>query len=294
MDLLLGEHADVGDVLIWNDDSNLYVRYMITHPYWRLNKTSLHIAHSFDDIPRTTEGNPSIDQFHYNREHADLMEYTYTLPLSDMGTDLHIATHAVVFNTLKQTTIDVITHMSRISVARQIEKVTTPIRDTRSYERIENKATSIVEKEPKEEAGQDEETLLTENSSRSEGEVARATEDERHQAVREVPKTRRGLEQEVTTLGKDVASIEEPGPVPGSYTVNLASFRKKARACRLVEELRQKGLESFYWEVNLPEKGKWYRVAVGNFSTLEHAKDFVTLQGLKDGYSVFITRIPDA
>jgi cell division septation protein DedD len=99
-------------------------------------------------------------------------------------------------------------------------------------------------------------------------------------------------EPESINLEAKPEGIEKPGPLPGRYTVNLASFREKARADSLVRELRGKGLEAFSWEIDLPEKGKWHRVSVGNFATLEYAKNFVIQEGLEENYSVFITRIP--
>ncbi len=116
--------------------------------------------------------------------------------------------------------------------------------------------------------------------------IAETPKFEREEGDQEVAETEEQREQKVAMLE------EKPGPVPGSYTVNIASFRVKARADRLVQELRKKGLEAFGWEVDLPEKGKWHRVAVGNFPTLKHAEDFVTQERLRENYSVFITRIP--
>jgi cell division septation protein DedD len=89
-------------------------------------------------------------------------------------------------------------------------------------------------------------------------------------------------------------SGEGPGPLPDSYTVNLASFRGKENADRFVQELRRKGLDAFCWEINLPEKGTWHRVSVGSFPTLENAKKFVAQERLKEDYSVFITRVSGA
>jgi cell division septation protein DedD len=78
----------------------------------------------------------------------------------------------------------------------------------------------------------------------------------------------------------------------GKYTVNLGSFRKRARAERFAQGLSEKGLDAFWWEIDLPEKGKWNRVSVGCFESLENAERFVEQQRLREEYSVFITRIP--
>jgi len=88
--------------------------------------------------------------------------------------------------------------------------------------------------------------------------------------------------------------VEELAPLVGSYTINVASFREKAGADRLVNELKKKGLEAFRWEIDLPQKGRWHRVSIGSFPTRKDAKDFVAQKKLKDSFRFFITRIPGA
>jgi len=85
-----------------------------------------------------------------------------------------------------------------------------------------------------------------------------------------------------------VAMVEEPeglaipeGKVTrGIYTLNIASFREKVNADRLMKELEDKGYEAFAEKANIPGKGTWYRVAVGRFSSREEALTFA--QGLKE------------
>ncbi len=79
-----------------------------------------------------------------------------------------------------------------------------------------------------------------------------------------------------------VAMAEEPKgparaegkPPTGGYTVNIASFRDKSNADRLMKELEQKGYEAFVETANIPQKGTWHRVAVGHFSSREEAFAF--------------------
>jgi cell division septation protein DedD len=100
--------------------------------------------------------------------------------------------------------------------------------------------------------------------------------------------------QEVASLEEKVEPIEKPVPVPGSYTIHVASFREKNRADQLVQELREGEFEAFHWEIDLPEKGKWYRVSVGNFPTQKHARRFVLERRLEENFEVFITKIPSS
>ena len=94
------------------------------------------------------------------------------------------------------------------------------------------------------------------------------------------------------------ASSERPSapemPPRGTFTVNLASFRQKQRADRYVEELKKLGIHAYRREVNLPEKGRWYRVSIGGFLTLKEAKNYtkqLRQQGISDMY---ITKIAES
>lgn len=96
VDLCAGQHDDVGDVLVWDDGSNLYVKYLVTEPDTCLTETHLHVATSLGDIPQTKKNNPIPGQFDYNEEHDCVTEYTYQIPLDSLCGDLYIAAHAVV------------------------------------------------------------------------------------------------------------------------------------------------------------------------------------------------------
>ena len=105
-DLLAGQTEDVGDVKVWNDGTNLYVKYETTGG-WEMTETHLHVADDSGDIPQTkykgkgkgTGGNPIPGQFDYQMEHDPAVTtYTYTIPLGDWVpcTDLDIAAQAEV------------------------------------------------------------------------------------------------------------------------------------------------------------------------------------------------------
>jgi hypothetical protein len=83
---------DVGDVLVWNDGENLYVKYVVADEDWCLTETHLEVATQLEDIPQKN-GNPPPGQFTYGGEHDCVADWTYTIPLSwDPGTELLIAT----------------------------------------------------------------------------------------------------------------------------------------------------------------------------------------------------------
>jgi cell division septation protein DedD len=92
---------------------------------------------------------------------------------------------------------------------------------------------------------------------------------------------------------KGAVISEEARPERG-YTVNMASFRRMDEAERFVKDLEEKGLEAFIERTDLPQKGIWYRVAVGRFSSRDEALDFA--RGLKErgiDYS-FVRRVKEA
>lgn len=87
---------DVGEVIAWNDEDYLYVKYVTTGG-WYMTETHLHVATDVDDIPQVN-GNPKPGKFDYKTDHAPtVQEYTYKIPWTwDAGTTLYIAAHAAV------------------------------------------------------------------------------------------------------------------------------------------------------------------------------------------------------
>lgn len=90
---------DVGDVIVWNDESNLYITYVVYDP-WVITETHLHVALNMGAIPEK-EGNPISGEFDYKGEYdPPVIDVTYTYLLGDWGwetgTVLYIAAHAIV------------------------------------------------------------------------------------------------------------------------------------------------------------------------------------------------------
>lgn len=108
--LIAGQNMEVGVIEVWNDLSNLHVKYVITDPDWCLTETQLHVSTDPDLIPQHN-GNPAPGQFDYKDEHDCLSEFEYSIPLVvgepvkpkdppphtwECDDDLFIAAHAVV------------------------------------------------------------------------------------------------------------------------------------------------------------------------------------------------------
>jgi hypothetical protein len=92
----------VGEVKVWNDETNLYIEYVVTEPGWCLVQTHLHAATSPGEIPQTKKGNPKVGQFEYSSEYpfepCEQSPAPYVIPLGDWaaGEKLSIAAHAKV------------------------------------------------------------------------------------------------------------------------------------------------------------------------------------------------------
>jgi len=105
--LFAGQDIPVGTVSVWNDGTNLYVKYQTTDD-WVMTETHLHVATSEEDIPQTEAkgkskgndgGNPIPGHFTYGDCYDPAVtEDEFTIPLNGWGagTSLYIAAHAVV------------------------------------------------------------------------------------------------------------------------------------------------------------------------------------------------------
>jgi len=98
VDLIAGQYTDVGDVTVWREGDNLYVKYAITEDSCALTETYLAVANSLDGIPKTKTGNPIPGQFACKMEHnPPVAEYTYTIDVAGWVAETkYIAAHAVV------------------------------------------------------------------------------------------------------------------------------------------------------------------------------------------------------
>jgi Ca-activated chloride channel family protein len=88
---------DVGDIIVWQDASYLYVKYVTTDG-WKMTGTHLAVSDDIANIPTTKKGNPKIGKFPYSTDHSPAVtEYTYKIPWTWSSTaKLYIAAHCVV------------------------------------------------------------------------------------------------------------------------------------------------------------------------------------------------------
>ena len=89
--------VDVGDILVWNDATNIYVKYEITNPEWCLRETHLDVNQLLSALPQTKKGSPIPGKFQYKDMLDCTSEILYVIPRSVSG-KVYIAAHAVVQN----------------------------------------------------------------------------------------------------------------------------------------------------------------------------------------------------
>lgn len=88
-----------------------------------------------------------------------------------------------------------------------------------------------------------------------------------------------GLGEDVLNDSKAVASTVAPD-YTGKYTIQLFSHQSQESAQDFADAFIIKGYDVIINEVIIPGKGKWYRVGIGAFSTINEAEDY--LQKEKD------------
>ena len=70
-----------------------------------------------------------------------------------------------------------------------------------------------------------------------------------------------------------------PAVKPYPYTIQVSSFRDAQKSRQVATKLISTGDPAFTSPVDIPEKGKWYRVYIGNYKNLAEAK--IAAAGLK-------------
>lgn len=88
------------------------------------------------------------------------------------------------------------------------------------------------------------------------------------------------------------SSVPEAAPVAtvGSFVVQIASFRTSEDAAKLVDRLKKYSLKAFVEEVDLEDKGVWYRVLVGPYDGRENADKAAGLLREKERFSALVRK----
>lgn len=86
------------------------------------------------------------------------------------------------------------------------------------------------------------------------------------------------------------APVPKPAPAAktasskdAKYSIQVASFKDKAKAQKKVEELNKKDYQAFLMSKDVKDKGTWHRVYIGKFNSKSEATDY--LPKVKKDYS---------
>ena len=81
--------------------------------------------------------------------------------------------------------------------------------------------------------------------------------------------------REYPATGKPAPAQAKPGAKASKqrrYTLHIASFRKEPYAQKQLAALKSKGVKARVQMVDLPGKGRWYRLLAGDFATKTQAR----------------------
>ena len=94
---------------------------------------------------------------------------------------------------------------------------------------------------------------------------------------------------------KQVAEVldegDNAGKLPARYTLQVGSHTDRAKADRQVENLEGMGLEPHVIMVEVPNRGRFYRVRIGKFHSMEEARGFQGSIQTNRGVSSFVSPI---
>jgi hypothetical protein len=98
--LIAGQTDKAGEVLVWNDEDFIYIKY-VTMEGWLITETHCAVVADPNEFPTTGADNPKIGKFEFSSEHdPGVTEVMHKISWTDMGWPVggmvFIACHAVV------------------------------------------------------------------------------------------------------------------------------------------------------------------------------------------------------
>lgn len=100
--------------------------------------------------------------------------------------------------------------------------------------------------------------------------------------------------EEIPSAPSETASSTSTttNPMAGKFTIQLGSYNSIEEARQFAEGFTVRGYSPILNEVNIAGKGKWYRVSLGLFDSVEEAKAYIRQeQSLFAGQDHIITEI---
>jgi len=102
--------------------------------------------------------------------------------------------------------------------------------------------------------------------------------------------TRHKVEAKKDNSGPSSEDTKLNHPV-SKYSLQLGSYKVRSQAEELEKELKSKGYNAYILEANIPEKGIWYRVKIGDYDDLEEVRQTAVDLQKKEGKSAIVTSV---
>jgi hypothetical protein len=94
-----GQTTLIGHLLVWNDGTQICVKYVLDEPGWAMVETHVELKYSLADIPQTSRGNPIPGKFSQGDYYSipDMItEDEFYFPLGMTDVTAIVAAHAAV------------------------------------------------------------------------------------------------------------------------------------------------------------------------------------------------------
>jgi cell division septation protein DedD len=127
------------------------------------------------------------------------------------------------------------------------------------------------------------------------GETSSGSGPEVRESSRQHEETRLPAKAEPKPQMKPQQEAKKEPPAPrsasskGRYTIQVSAYTDRRQADEEVRSMKKRGYAAFVLATELPNKGTWYRVRVGSFSSRESAEKLAAELKSKEGISSFIT-----
>ena len=73
------------------------------------------------------------------------------------------------------------------------------------------------------------------------------------------------------------------------YALQWGSYKNRAMAEEIEKDLKRKGYDVYIFQVDIPDKGTWYRIKIGTFDDLERVKSAAADIQKREGVDVIVT-----
>lgn len=96
----------------------------------------------------------------------------------------------------------------------------------------------------------------------------------------------------VPSLEKPLDGVQLPTPLPEKqtgYSLQIRAFRNIVEANEFISTLRREGYKPHLVLNDIPGRGRWYRVRVGRFSSIDAARVFQKQFEAKEGIATFVS-----